>query len=62
MNAGDVKTMMQNPKYTITAGRAVQSGATGTCAHVGLRVDGTVARIPTVCAGLLPIRSWRPVR
>ncbi len=62
MSAGDVKTMMQNPKYTITAGRAVQSGATGTCAHVGLRVDGTVARIPTVCAGLLPIRSWRPVR
>jgi type IV pilus assembly protein PilY1 len=62
MNAADVKTMLQNPKYTITGGQAVQNTASGTCAHVGLRVDGTVARIPTVCAGLQPIRSWRPLR
>jgi Tfp pilus tip-associated adhesin PilY1 len=62
MSAADVKTMLQNPKYTVTSGVAAQNGAVGTCAHVGLRVDGTVARIPTACAGLLPMRSWRPVR
>jgi len=62
MSAADVQTMMQNPKHKSVANRAVQQGATGTCAHVGLRVDGTVARIPTVCAGLMPLRSWRPVR
>jgi type IV pilus assembly protein PilY1 len=62
MTAADVKTMMQNPKYSITSGRATSNTAAGICAHVGLRVDGTVARIPTACAGLLPLRSWRPVR
>jgi type IV pilus assembly protein PilY1 len=62
MTAADVKTMMMSPKYSIAAGRAVSTTAAGTCAHVGLRVDGTVARIPTACAGLLPIRSWQPVR
>jgi type IV pilus assembly protein PilY1 len=62
MTAADVKTMMQNPKYSISSGRAVSNTAAGTCAHVGLRVDGTVARIPTACAGLLPLRSWQPVR
>jgi type IV pilus assembly protein PilY1 len=62
MSVADVKTMMQNPKYTITSGRATQNTGAGSCAHVGLRVDGTVARIPTVCSGLLPMRSWRPVR
>ncbi|HQR20264.1 MAG TPA: PilC/PilY family type IV pilus protein [Burkholderiaceae bacterium] len=62
MTAADVKTMLQNPKYSVSSGVAVQNGPVGTCAHVGLRVDGTVARIPTACAGLLPMRSWRPVR
>ena len=64
MNAGDVKNMLDNPKYKMDAAkkRALQQGATGVCAHVGLRVDGTIARIPTVCAGLMPIRSWRPIR
>jgi type IV pilus assembly protein PilY1 len=62
MSAADVKTMLQNPKYKLSGTNAVQQGATGTCAHVGLRVDGTVARIPTVCAGLLPMRTWRPMR
>ena len=62
MSAADVKTMMQNPKYSVSSGRATSNTAAGTCAHVGLRVDGTVARIPTACAGLMPLRSWRPVR
>jgi type IV pilus assembly protein PilY1 len=62
MSAADVQTMMQNPKYRLSGNRAVQQSATGTCAHVGLRVDGTMARVPTVCAGLMPMRSWRPVR
>ena len=58
MNAADVKTMMQTPKYLQSGGRAVAQGAVGTCAHVGLKVDGTLARIPTACAGLSPLRSW----
>jgi type IV pilus assembly protein PilY1 len=62
MTAADVKTMLQNPKYKQSGGRAVKQGATGDCAHVGLRVDGARAYIPTICAGLMPMRSWRPVR
>ena len=54
MSAADVKTMLANPKYRQSGGRAERQGATGTCAHVGLKVDGTVARIPTACAGLVP--------
>ena len=27
-----------------------------------VRVDGTVARIPTNCAGMMPLRAWRPMR
>ena len=56
--AADVKAMMQNPKYRQSGGRARAQGAVGTCAHVGLKVDGTLARIPTACAGLVPLRSW----
>jgi type IV pilus assembly protein PilY1 len=62
MTAADAKTMMQTPKYKQSGPRAIQQGATGTCAHIGLKVDGTVARIPTACAGLMPLRTWRPVR
>ena len=60
--ASDVTTMLSNPKYRMSGNRPVQQGATGTCVHAGLRVDGTVARIPTNCAGLMPLRSWRPMR
>ncbi|MDQ3189047.1 MAG: PilC/PilY family type IV pilus protein [Pseudomonadota bacterium] len=62
MSIADAKTMLQNPKYRQSGGRAVQQGATGTCSHIGLKVDGNMARIPTACAGLVPIRTWRPVR
>ncbi len=62
MTDADVKTMLTNPKYKMSGNRALQQGATGVCAHVGMRVDGTIARIPTVCAGLMPLRSWRPIR
>ncbi|MGB3428578.1 MAG: PilC/PilY family type IV pilus protein [Burkholderiaceae bacterium] len=62
MDASAVTTMLSNPKYRMSGNRPVQQGATGTCVHAGLRVDGTVARIPTNCAGLMPLRSWRPMR
>ncbi len=63
MNAADAIAMMKSPKYKQQpSGRAQQLGATGTCAHIGLKVDGTMARIPTACAGLMPLRTWRPVR
>ena len=58
LNAADTKTMMQTPKYLKQGGRAVHQFAEGTCAHVGLKVDGTLARIPTACAGLVPLRAW----
>jgi len=64
MSNADVKAMLNNPKYKmdLSKTRALQTTPTGVCAHVGMRVDGTIARIPTVCAGLMPLRSWRPVR
>ncbi|MEP6608631.1 MAG: PilC/PilY family type IV pilus protein, partial [Burkholderiaceae bacterium] len=58
MTQAEVKAMMQNPKYRQSGGRAAIQGAVGTCAHVGLKVDGTLARIPTACAGLVPLRAW----
>jgi hypothetical protein len=54
--------MLSNPKYRMSGNQPVQQGGTGTCVHAGLRVDGTVARIPTNCAGLMPLRAWRPMR
>jgi type IV pilus assembly protein PilY1 len=62
MDAGQLSTMLQTPKYRITSGQAVNLGTLGTCQNVGLRVDGSFARIPIECAGMLPLRSWRPVR
>jgi type IV pilus assembly protein PilY1 len=62
MTAGDVKTMLSNPKYRGSGRQPVQQGPMGNCLHAGLRVDGTVARIPTNCSGVLPLRSWRPMR
>lgn len=58
MDAAATKAMMQTPKYKQLGGRAVNQTASGTCAHVGLKVDGTLARIPTACAGLIPLRAW----
>ena len=62
MTASDVTTMLSNPKYRMSGNQPVQQGATGTCVHVGLQVNGSVARIPTNCAGLMPLRAWRPMR
>lgn len=62
LSVGDMQTMLQDPKYKQQGARTVLQGPVGTCAHVGLRVDGSMARIPTACAGLLPLRTWRPVR
>jgi type IV pilus assembly protein PilY1 len=62
MSAAQVRSMLLSPKYRLVDGRAVPQGATSTCAQVGLRIDGAAVRIPTVCSGLLPLRSWRPLR
>jgi type IV pilus assembly protein PilY1 len=62
MTATEVTTMLSSPKYRKPGNQPVQQGPTGTCVHAGLRVDGTVARIPTNCAGMMPLRSWRPMR
>ena len=63
LSASDLETMLANPRYRIPGeGGTVQQGATGTCMHAGLRVDGSVARVETNCAGLMPLRSWRPMK
>ena len=63
MTAADVTTMLASPKYRMGGGtQPQQQGGFGACVHAGLRVDGTVARIPTNCAGMMPLRSWRPMR
>ena len=58
----DLQTMLNNPKYKKGATGPTLQGPVGTCAHIGLKVDGTMARIPTRCAGIMPLRTWRPVR
>lgn len=63
MAAADLEAMLANPRYQIAGdGGPVQHGPTGTCMHAGLRVDGSVARVATNCAGLMPLRSWRPMK
>jgi hypothetical protein len=64
MDQAAIEAMMSKPKYkqATAADKATQQGATGTCTHVGLKVDGTVAGIPTQCSGVMPMRSWRPIR
>jgi type IV pilus assembly protein PilY1 len=64
MTQDEIETMMAKPKYKQASATDVakQQGATGTCTHVGLKVDGTLAGIPTQCSGVMPIRSWRPMR
>ena len=61
MTAADVNTMMSSPKYRGT-GSPVAQDTSNTCSNVGLRVDGTVASIPTNCVGLMPVRAWRALR
>ncbi len=61
--ASDLETMLANPRYRVAGdGGLVQHGTTGTCMHAGLRIDGSVARVETNCAGLMPLRSWRPMK
>jgi hypothetical protein len=62
MDQAQLKTMLSQPKYQFSGNRATNLDGTGSCTNVGLRVDGTFARIPTNCGGQLPIRTWRPLR
>jgi type IV pilus assembly protein PilY1 len=62
MSAAQVRSMLTSPKYRLVEGRVVPQRTTSTCAQVVRRIDGTVVRIPTACSGLLPLRSWRPLR
>jgi type IV pilus assembly protein PilY1 len=62
MNAAEVKSMLATPKYRLSGGAATNLSGFGACTNVGLKVDGTFARIPSECAGMLPMRTWRPVR
>ncbi len=63
LSVSDLETMLANPRYRIPGdGGPAQQAARGTCMHAGLRVDGSVARVETNCAGLMPLRSWRPMK
>lgn len=62
ISAGTLDTMMTAPKYRMPGTQPIQQGPVGTCLHVGLDVSGGVARIPTNCVGLMPLRAWRPFR
>jgi hypothetical protein len=54
--------MLTQPKYQINGTQATNLDGAGQCTNVGLRVDGSFARIPVNCAWQLPIRTWRPLR
>jgi type IV pilus assembly protein PilY1 len=63
ISASDLETMLANPRYRVPGdGGPVQQETAGVCMHAGLRIDGSVARVDTNCAGLMPLRSWRPMK
>ena len=63
VSVADLEAMLASPSYRIQGdGAPVRQGHGGTCLHAGLRVDGSVARVDTNCAGLMPLRSWRPMK
>jgi type IV pilus assembly protein PilY1 len=63
VSTSDLEAMLANPRYRVAGdGAPVRQGAAGTCMHAGLRIDGSVARVETNCAGLMPLRSWRPMK
>jgi hypothetical protein len=63
LSVADLEAMLANPRYRVRGdGVPVEQGTAGTCIHAGLRVDGSVARVETNCAGLMPLRSWRPMK
>ena len=63
ISASDLETMLSNPRYRVAGdGGPVRQATTGACMHAGLRIDGSVVRVETNCAGLMPLRSWRPMK
>jgi type IV pilus assembly protein PilY1 len=63
ISASELETMLANPRYRVDGDSGpVRQSATGACLHAGLRIDGSVARVDTNCAGLMPLRSWRPMK
>ena len=64
MTGSQIKDMMDAPRYKMdaTTNIANQVGGFGACVHAGLNVAGGVARVPTNCVGLYPLRAWRPFR
>lgn len=62
MDSSKITDMLTDPKYRMSGTTPTQQTPSGACLHVGLNVGGGVARIPTNCVGLLPLRAWRPFR
>ena len=63
ISASDLETMLSNPRYRVAGdGGPVRQATSGACMHAGLRIDGSVVRVETNCAGLMPLRSWRPMK
>lgn len=63
VSAAELATLLAAPRYQVASdGTAVPSPSASACLHVAARRDGSVLRIETRCAGLLPLRAWRPLR
>jgi hypothetical protein len=59
----ELEMLLARPRYRVSGdAAAVEEVTAGTCAHAGVRVDGSVVRVATNCAGVMPLRSWRPMR
>ena len=56
-------SMLASPVHRLSSdGGSVQRSSAGSCLHAGVRVDGSVVQIETRCAGLMPLRAWRPMK
>jgi type IV pilus assembly protein PilY1 len=38
------------------------ASTSGTCLHAALTIDGSAAKVATNCAGVMPMRAWRPMK
>jgi hypothetical protein len=63
VSAAELATLLATPRYQVAPDGTVEpSPSASACIHAAARRDGSVLRIETRCAGLLPLRAWRPLR
>jgi type IV pilus assembly protein PilY1 len=63
ISAGELASMLGAAVHRLSPDDgSVQRTSAGSCLHAGARLDGSVVRIETRCAGLMPLRAWRPMK